>query len=183
MPLPYRTYIAGALRRDGVLRASSLQMPGDERTVVVRDIQPGHLKGWFTYVAGVAWAMNQEGGRDIMLPDAFGADLLINSRVPVGAACSSSAALECSTALALLELSCPLAPDCSETDVAPADNDTLRARLAQVCITAENKVAGAQDGRPGSDGVAAFFPGARRLWWISETFRLSRCEWTSPSTV
>lgn len=146
MPLPYRTYIAGALRRDGVLRASSLQMPGDERTVVVRDIQPGHLKGWFTYVAGVAWAMNQEGGRDIMLPDAFGADLLINSRVPVGGGLSSSAALECSTALALLELSCPLRPDCSETDVAPADNDTLRARLAQVCITAENKVAGAQTG-------------------------------------
>ena len=54
MPLPYRTYVAGSLRRDGVLRASSLQMPGDERTVVVRDIQPGHLKGWFTYVAGVA---------------------------------------------------------------------------------------------------------------------------------
>ena len=49
--------------------AGSLQMPGDERTVVIRDIQPGHLKGWFTYVAGVAWAMNQEGGRDIMLPD------------------------------------------------------------------------------------------------------------------
>ena len=28
MPLPYRTYVAGSLRRDGVLRASSLQMPG-----------------------------------------------------------------------------------------------------------------------------------------------------------
>lgn len=146
MPLPYRTYIAGALRRDGVLRASSLQMPGDERTVVVRDIQPGHLKGWFTYVAGVAWAMNQEGGRDIMLPDEFGADLLINSCVPVGGGLSSSAALECSTALALLELSCPLRPDCPETDEAAADNDDLRARLAQVCITAENKVAGAQTG-------------------------------------
>ena len=38
MPLPYRTYIAGALRRDGVLRASSLQMPGDECTVVGRGI-------------------------------------------------------------------------------------------------------------------------------------------------
>ncbi len=84
MPLPYRTYIAGSLRRDGVLRASSLQMPGDERTIVIRDIQPGHIKGWFTYVAGVAWAMNHEGGRDIMLPRQFGADLLINSRVPVG---------------------------------------------------------------------------------------------------
>ena len=106
MPLPYRTYIAGALRRDGVLRASSLQMPGDERTVVIRDIQPGHLKGWFTYVAGVAWAMNQEGGRDIMLPDEFGADLLINSRVPVGGGLSSSAALE----LSLIHISEPTRP-------------------------------------------------------------------------
>ena len=116
MPLPYRTYVAGSLRRDGVLRASSLQMPGDERTVVVRDIQPGHLKGWFTYVAGVAWAMNHEGGRDIVLPPDFGADLLINSRVPVGGGLSSSAALECSTALALLDLSCPLRPGCPEAD-------------------------------------------------------------------
>ena len=92
MPLPYRTYIAGSLRQDGVLRASSLQMPGDERTIVIRDIQPGHIKGWFTYVAGVAWAMNHEGGRDIMLPRQFGADLLINSRVPVGGGLSSFAA-------------------------------------------------------------------------------------------
>ena len=82
MPLPYRTYIAGSLRRDGVLRASSLQMPGDERTIVIRDIQPGHIKGWFTYVAGVAWAMNHEGGRDIMLPGQFGADLLITRGFP-----------------------------------------------------------------------------------------------------
>ena len=150
MPLPYRTYIAGSLRRDGVLRASSLQMPGDERTIVIRDIQPGHIKGWFTYVAGVAWAMNHEGGRDIMLPGQFGADLLINSRVPVGGGLSSSAALECSTALALLDLSCPLRPGCPDTDAVPSDrspdNDALRARLAQVCITAENKVAGAHTG-------------------------------------
>lgn len=157
MPLPYRTYVAGSLRRDGVLRAASLQMPGDERTVVVRDIHPGHLKGWFTYVAGVAWAMNAEGGRDIVLPPDFGADLLIDSRVPVGGGLSSSAALECSTALALLDLSCPLRPGCPEVDDVPSDrspgNDALRARLAQVCIQAENRVAGAQTG--GLDQTAA----------------------------
>ena len=81
-----------------------------------------------------------------MLPDEFGADLLINSRVPVGGGLSSSAALECSTALALLELSCPVREDCPEADATPADSDALRARLAQVCITAENKVAGAHTG-------------------------------------
>lgn len=150
MPLPYRTYVAGKLRTDGVLRASSLQMPGDDRTVVVREIQPGTFKGWFTYVAGVAWAMNDEGGRDIALPLNFGADLLINSKVPVGGGLSSSAALECSTALALLDLSCPLRAGCSETDALPSDlspsNDGLRARLAQVCMKAENVVAGARTG-------------------------------------
>ncbi|MEX3610788.1 galactokinase family protein [Rothia sp. LK2588] len=150
MPLPYRTYIAGKMRSDGVLRAESLQMPGDERTVVIRDIEPGRLKGWFTYVAGVAWSMNQEGGRDIALPKNFGADLVIDSRVPVGGGLSSSAALECSTALALLDLSCPLRADCETTEPLPSDcgptNDALRARLAQVCIRAENDVAGARTG-------------------------------------
>lgn len=150
MPLPYRTYVAGKLRTDGVLRASSLQMPGDDRTVVVREITPGTIKGWFTYVAGVAWSMNQEGGRDIALPRAFGADLLITSKVPVGGGLSSSAAIECSTALALLDLSCPLRAGCEDTDELPSDrspgNDELRARLAQVCIRAENEVAGAHTG-------------------------------------
>ncbi|MFW0184366.1 galactokinase [Rothia sp. CCM 9418] len=150
MPLPYRTYIAGKLRTDGVLRAESLQMPADERTVVIRDIQPGNLKGWFTYVAGVAWSMNQEGGKDIVLPKNFGADLLIDSHVPVGGGLSSSAALECSTILALLDLSCPLREDCDESEPLPSDrgpgNDALRSRLAQVCIRAENDVAGARTG-------------------------------------
>lgn len=150
MPLPYRTYVAGKLRTDGVLRANSIQMPGDERTVLIREIKPGNLKGWFTYVAGVAWSMNQEGGRDIALPVNFGADLLINSQVPVGGGLSSSAALECSTALALLDLSCPIRQGCNECDELPSDispgNDALRARLAQVCIRAENEVAGARTG-------------------------------------
>lgn len=150
MPLPYRTYVAGRLRTDGVLRAASLQMPGDDRTVVVREISPGTIKGWFTYVAGVAWSMNQEGGRDIALPRSFGADLLITSEVPVGGGLSSSAAIECSTALALLDLSCPLRAGCEDTDELPEDrgpgNDELRARLVQVCIRAENEVAGARTG-------------------------------------
>lgn len=142
MPLPYRTYVAGKLRTDGVLRAESAQMPNDERTVVVRDIRPGNFKGWFTYVAGVAWSLNQE-DTDITLPDGFGADLMIDSTVPVGGGLSSSAAIECSTALALMDLSQALRPKRIETSAA---NDNLRARLAQICIKAENKVAGAHTG-------------------------------------
>ncbi|MBM7051776.1 galactokinase family protein [Rothia sp. ZJ1223] len=142
MPLPYRTYVAGRLRRDGVLRAESVQMPGDERTVVIRDIHPGNLKGWFTYVAGVAWSLNQEAG-DITLPAEFGADLMIDSNVPVGGGLSSSAAIECSTVLALMDLSVTLRQQVLDASSA---NGELRARLAQVCIRAENKVAGAHTG-------------------------------------
>lgn len=148
MPLPYRTYVAGKLRTDGVLRAQSLQMPHDERTVVVRDIRPGTLKGWFTYIAGVAWSMNQEESEDITLPASFGADLMIDSTVPVGGGLSSSAAIECSTALTLLDLSHSLRENAGAALPSTLTEDThdLRARLAQVCIRAENKVAGAQTG-------------------------------------
>ena len=148
MPLPYRTYVAGKLRTDGVLRAQSLQMPHDERTVVVRDIRPGTLKGWFTYVAGVAWSMNQEESEDITLPASFGADLMIDSTVPVGGGLSSSAAIECSTALTLLDLSHSLRENAGAALPSTLTEDThdLRARLAQVCIRAENQVAGAQTG-------------------------------------
>lgn len=157
IPLPYRTYVAGKMRTDGVLRANSLQMPGDERAALIREIKPGNIKGWFTYVAGVAWSMNQEDARDIVLPVNFGADLLISSRVPVGGGLSSSAALVCSVALALMDLSCPLRSGCDETDELPSDrspeNDELRARLVKVCMRAENDVAGARTG--GLDHTAA----------------------------
>lgn len=148
-PLPYRTLVAGRLRRDGILHAESRQMP-DAVEYPVSKIAPGTISGWFSYVGGVAWSMNQEGGRDIALPPDFGADLLIDSTVPVGGGLSSSAALECSTALALLELSCPLRTEAS-LDALPVggcgpDNDDLRARLARVCMRAENEVAGAVTG-------------------------------------
>lgn len=132
---------------------------GDGRTVVVREGGPaeGGSHAWR------AWAMNQEAGATSCSPDAFGADLLINSRVPGGRwPVFLGQALECSTALALLELSCPLRPDCSETDAAPADNDTARAAWLR-CITAENKVAGAQTGLDQTASSRSFR--SRRLWW------------------
>jgi galactokinase len=54
--------------------------------------------GWIDYVAGVAWALRQAG---VEVP---GADLWIESDVPVGAGVSSSAALEVAAAHALLAL-------------------------------------------------------------------------------
>lgn len=155
-PLPYRTLVAGRVRRDGILHAESLQMP-EACEARVADIAPGTVSGWFTYVGGVAWAMNREGGPDVALPADFGADLLIDSTVPVGGGLSSSAALLSATALALLELSCPLRSG-RDGDALPVggcgpDNDALRARLVQVCMAAENQVAGARTG--GLDHTAA----------------------------
>ncbi|MGH6987630.1 MAG: galactokinase [Caulobacteraceae bacterium] len=54
---------------------------------------------WSDYVAGVAWVMQLEG------VELSGADLWIESDVPIGAGLSSSAALEVSAATALLSLS------------------------------------------------------------------------------
>ncbi|MGE5289015.1 MAG: galactokinase, partial [Micromonosporaceae bacterium] len=54
--------------------------------------------GWAAYAAGVAWAL-REAGYPI-----GGADVAIDADLPIGAGLSSSAALECSVALALTEL-------------------------------------------------------------------------------
>ena len=85
------------------------------------DLSPGAVSGWAAYAAGVVWAL-QAAGHDVA-----GADLAINSTVPVGAGLSSSAALECSLLLALDEL--------NELRIEPME----RARIAQ---RAENDYVG-----------------------------------------
>lgn len=162
-PLPYRTLVAGRLRSDGILHAESLQMQGDRCEAPIGEIAPGTVQGWFSYVAGVAWAMNQDRGADIALPTGFGADLLIDSTVPVGGGLSSSAALLSATVLALLELSCPLRAG-SEVGPLPVggcgpDNDDLRRRLAEVCMLAENRVAGANTGALDHTAALRSLPG------------------------
>ncbi len=60
-------------------------------------LEPG-MSGWSSYVLGVVWALRESGA------DLGGVDLLLDSDVPSGAGLSSSAALECSVALALRDL-------------------------------------------------------------------------------
>jgi galactokinase len=62
------------------------------------DLRPGAVSGWGAYVAGVVWALRDAG---VQVP---GANLAIASDVPTGAGLSSSAALECATLAALVEL-------------------------------------------------------------------------------
>lgn len=143
LALPHRTYVAVSPREDRVIRAVSAEEPGDPEAVDLDEVAPGRLKNWLAYVAGVPWAMVQEAiaagstGRDIT-----GADIAICSSVPMGAGLSSSAALECSVALAFDAL----ATEADASRALLADSDQGRARLAAACIRAENEIAGASTG-------------------------------------
>ena len=90
--------VAAARRRDQKIALAS--RPGGTEPVVLDldTLEPGSVRGWAAYPAGVAWALRQAG-----YPIA-GADLAIDADLPAGAGLSSSAALECATALALAEL-------------------------------------------------------------------------------
>jgi len=89
--------VAAARRRDRRLRCWSRQR-GEPVDLPLDALGPGRAGGWAAYPAGVAWALGQAG-----VP-LGGADLVIDGDVPAGAGLSSSAALECATALALAEL-------------------------------------------------------------------------------
>jgi galactokinase len=82
-------------------------------------------KAWSDYPVGVALQLEQAGFR------LRGANLLIESEVPMGAGLSSSAAIEVATALALADQS-GWSPD--------------RVQLAQLCQKAENEFVGARVG-------------------------------------
>ena len=94
--LPMATHATLARRDDGLVRVSTTEAGAgaaiDEARVA--DLEPGCVEGWSAYVFGVVWALRQSGAA------VGGADVLIESEVPLGAGLSSSAALECSVALA-----------------------------------------------------------------------------------
>jgi galactokinase len=89
---------AAARRSDGLLALTSRQADGADVTVSIDELQPGSVGGWAAYPAGVAWALRTAGY------PIGGTSIAFDSDLPLGAGLSSSAALECSTALALTEL-------------------------------------------------------------------------------
>jgi len=144
--LPHRTYAAVARRADDVVRLVSAQEPSGAREVRLSDAAPGTVPGWAAYVVGVAWALRAAGH------DVGGFDVAIDSCVPFGAGLSSSAALEASVAVALDALhGLGLAGDVD--DAGAATDDVGRALLADLCVRAENEMAGAPTG--GMDQAAA----------------------------
>jgi galactokinase len=126
LPLALGLGVAAAARvaNRPVLRVRSTQ----QQTTVelpLAEIAPGSVSGWSAYVAGVAWALRAEGHP---LP---GLDVVVDGDVPLGAGLSSSAALECATALAWNDL---------------AGLALSRTELAAAARRAENDVVGAPTG-------------------------------------
>ena len=120
-----QTLAAVAPREDAVVRVASRQRQGDPVVRELSDLGPGRVRGWAAYPLGVAWALADTHGVS------QGADVLIDSRVPLGAGLSSSAALEAAVGLALTEV---------------AGHDVPRPALALACQRAENEVVGAPTG-------------------------------------
>ncbi|TWP49163.1 galactokinase [Lentzea tibetensis] len=125
--LPHRIAVAAARRADGMLTVSTLGDDGGVQhspPVSVADLAPGTLSGWSAYPAGVAWVLRDQGVHG-------GADLVIAGDVPAGAGLSSSHALECAVALALLGL---------------AERSAERPDIARWVQRAENDFVGAPTG-------------------------------------
>jgi galactokinase len=89
---------AASRRDDGRLELRSRQVPASSATVPLSKLAPGSVTGWAAYPAGAAWAIREAGY------PVGGASIAIDADLERGAALSSSAALECATALALTEL-------------------------------------------------------------------------------
>ena len=138
--LEQNTAVAVRPRTDGALRiASEFDGSVAQACVPLSSVQPGHPADWSGYVAGTIWAAVEA---DLLRCD--GLDVAIVSDVPVGSGLSSSAALECSIAVAAYELDHGHLPD-----------DAARGGLVEACIRAENEVVGASTG--GLDQNASLF--------------------------
>ena len=89
-----RTYCAIGIRNDRKVRISSMQRSNAVLEFNLDEITPGLPGDWERYPLGVIWSLRLE----------IGVDIMIDGQVPLGAGLSSSAALECSVAIALNQL-------------------------------------------------------------------------------
>jgi galactokinase len=125
--LPQATFVAAARRSDDQLVVHSLQQ-AQPWSGSLSDLEPRTVSGWPAYVVGTMWAMARSG------TEVTGMDAVIGSTVPVGAGLSSSAALECSVAVAVASLA------------GEALDHESRLRLVAACVAAETEYVGAPTG-------------------------------------
>jgi len=98
LPMAIDRYVAIAYRARGDRRLRAVALAFDETREADLDALDAHRgEGWLAYVAGVAWALQQDGSR------LCGLDMAIVSTIPVAAGLSSSAALELAAARALAD--------------------------------------------------------------------------------
>jgi galactokinase len=116
--------VAAARRGDDVLDIRSHQADGPV-TVPLATLRAGSVTGWGAYPAGVAWALREAGHA------VGGASLVIDADLPQGAGLSSSAAIECATAVALVAL---------------YQVSVSRPELARLTRRAENEMVGVPSG-------------------------------------
>ena len=138
---------AAARREDDVLALRTRRDPGASVEIPLERLRPGSsgsglggpppggrgdIPGWARYPAGVAWSLLSAG-----YPVA-GVSLAIDSCLADGAGLSSSAALECSVALALTEL--------NGAAGGPGGGAISRPALAAIARRAENEFVGVPSG-------------------------------------
>jgi len=118
MAIDRYTYIGISKREDTTLNIYSA---GFDESISVDLLNPEPKKRWSDYVAGVAVVLQNEGY------PVSGANIYIDSNVPLGAGLSSSAAIEVSSALAFTGLN---------------NHEIDKLTIAKICQKAENSYVG-----------------------------------------
>lgn len=123
MAINRRTAVAIAPRESRVVRVASLVI-NDATEFKIDQPEDLSVHKWASYVAGVAWTLQ---GSGLTLG---GADILLDSEVPIGAGLSSSAALEVAAAIALTSTAgATIEPEKLALAAQKAEHDFVGARV------------------------------------------------------
>ena len=132
--LPHAAYSAIRARKDRRVRMIPSEGGDPLWEGTLDDIYPGaDIPKWIAYAAGPVWALMQD---PKLAAKIKGFEAAVASCVPLGAGLSSSAAIECSVAMAVDGI----------FRLGLGDNHAGRTIIAEAGIRAENEVAGAATG-------------------------------------